>query len=153
MPCTNTPGIPAFAEDPIQSVLETSESLTLVVQKRDLSREMQIMQIDIAVDADAHRVRKLGLVLTNRDGRYLEVHEIKEDSIIAECNDSVEGWISVGDKILGLNSVPGEDHTEIIDFLKDNSDFQFVLGRPIEVLEELLPPRKHFVRENELIEV
>lgn len=46
-----------------------------------------------------------------------------------------------------------QDHTEIIDFLQDNSDFQFVLGRPIEVLEELLPPRKHFIRENELIEV
>lgn len=60
------------------------------------------------MDADAHRVRKLGLVLTNRDGRYLEVHEIKEGSIIAECNDSVEGWIAVGDKILGLNNVPGE---------------------------------------------
>lgn len=47
MACTNTPALPPFGEDPIQACMNNSESLTLVVQKRDLSKEMQIMQIDI----------------------------------------------------------------------------------------------------------
>lgn len=62
-----------------------------------------------------------------------------------------------GDKILGLNGIPGEDHSAIVHCLENNSDFFFVIGRPLENMGR--PPRdpnakrKHFLPEGTIIEV
>lgn len=142
-------------EDPKQffDAFNRNLKLTLVVEKRDITREMEITKLDVTIPeaVEGQEKKPLGARLKMTDGRFLAFDAIDTDSILADYNTKFPGFINVGDKILGANRVPGEAHVDLLNVLKSGKRLEMVLGRPLN-----LTPRKgivNFVHEGESFDI
>lgn len=88
--CTNLNSV-MREHELVQEMLKNSLVVNLVVQKRNLFAELQMFEFELGVparDANGENYQgtgarqKLGMVMSNRDGRYLEVVYFKENSIL-----------------------------------------------------------------------